>query len=88
MTTTLIERPAELYDAPVTAEELQQLEALFEEPAMDWDEGDATEEQGPMFILAGLSFAAALAYAAYCTSKGGSPSISAGWTGFKITCRR
>ena len=86
MTITLIERPAELYDEAVTAEELQALEALFEAPAMSWDEDDDAE-QWVWFAIAGLSFAAALAYAAYCTSKGGSPSISAGWRGFSISCR-
>ena len=38
--------------------------------------------------IIGGSFAAALAYAAYCTSRGGWPNISFGWGGFKVTCYR
>jgi hypothetical protein len=39
-------------------------------------------------VIIGFSFALALAYAAYCTSRGGHPSISFGWTGFKVSCSR
>lgn len=85
-TTTIIERPTAMQGRSVTAEELELLEGLWAAPAMEWDEEEGDSEEWVLFVVIGLSYAAALAYAAYCTSKGGSPSISFGWTGFKVSC--
>ncbi len=57
-------------------------------PALVW--GGETAELRPylVFVFVGLAFAAALAWATYCAHIGGSPSISLGWTGFKVACYR
>lgn len=39
-------------------------------------------------FLIGVSYAAALAFAYYCRRTGGYPSISFGWSGFKVACSR
>jgi hypothetical protein len=61
---------------------------VYEPPALLW--GGETAEIRPylVFLIVGLTFAAALAWASYCMAIGGSPSISLGWTGFKIACYR
>ena len=63
----------------------------YEAPALTWDGELAQEEHGWVLVWAivvGFSFAAALAYAAYCTASGGDPDISFGWSGFKGKCYR
>lgn len=66
-----------------------ELEELWDAPAIAFgdDEHDDSEEW-VMFVVAGLAFGAALAYASYCTSKGGHPNIQAGWSGFKVSCNK
>ena len=39
-------------------------------------------------VFVGFAYALALAYAAYCTRRGGHPVISLGWRGFKVACYR
>lgn len=63
--------------------------APYVAPEIDFFEADLTEEEAIWWgIVVGGSFAAALAYASYCTSRGGSPSISFGWSGFRVSCYR
>jgi len=64
----------EIYEAPSL--ELVAYDDIHEEHAIWWA------------IVVGFSFAVAASYAAYCTSKGGSPDISFGWGGFKVRCYR
>lgn len=60
----------------------------YEPPAIRWVGDPARVRSYLLFVIVGLSFAAALAWAAYCVSRGGDPEISFGWTGFKIACYR
>ena len=63
----------------------------YEEPELFIDGGDEgvwEEEIAWWVIFVGFSYAAALAYAAYCTSRGGSADISLTWKGFKVACYR
>ena len=73
---------------PVLDQELQQLEQLWERPSMGWDGDDAEQQEWVVFVVLGLGYAAALAYAAYCTSRGGHPDISFGWKEFKVACNK
>ena len=62
---------------------------VYEPPALVWA-GETAQVVSVVWwaIVVGFSFALALAYAAYCSYMGGSPSISFGWKGFTVTCRR
>lgn len=59
----------------------------YEAPVLAW-RGETAQAVHVVWwaVVVGLSFALALAYASYCTYKGGSPSLSFGWSGFKVTC--
>ena len=61
----------------------------YEPPALFWT-GEPAEAEHYLWwaVAVGFSFSIALAYAAYCTSRGGDPDISFGWTGFKVRCYR
>ena len=61
----------------------------YDAPALTWS-GELAEAEPVVWwaVAVGFSFALALAYAAYCTSRGGHPNISFGWSGFKVTCYR
>jgi len=77
-------------DEMVTAFALLELGALteYESPAVDLVDSDGFDEECPCWvILVGFAFAVALAYAAYCTARGGHPNISFGWRGFSVSCR-
>lgn len=67
----------EAYDAYETPLVLHQEVSLIEQEEIVW-----------WAVFIGFSYTVAMAYAAYCTSKGGSPNISFGWKGFKVSCRR
>jgi hypothetical protein len=62
---------------------------VYEPPALQWA-GETAEAVSWVWwaVVVGFSFALALAYAAYCSRLGGSPSISFGWKGFTVTCHR
>lgn len=61
----------------------------YEPPALRWSGEPARVVHGVVWaVVVGFAFTLALAYAAYCTRKGGDPSISLTWRGFKVTCRR
>lgn len=64
----------EAYESPLV---LRQEASLVEREAVVW-----------WAVFIGFAYTVAMAYAAYCTSRGGSPSISFGWRGFKVTCYR
>jgi hypothetical protein len=38
-------------------------------------------------VVVGLAYAIALAWAAWCRSRGGNAEISFGWKGFKVVCK-
>ena len=61
----------------------------YEPPTLVW-RGEAGQAVHVVWwaVVVGFSFALALAYAAYCSYLGGSPSISFGWSGFKVSCVR
>ena len=61
----------------------------YTRPALAW-RGETAEREHIVWwvVVVGFSYAAALAWASYCIYKGGSPSISFGWTGFKVSCLR
>ncbi|MEX2211546.1 MAG: hypothetical protein WD689_07265 [Gaiellaceae bacterium] len=62
---------------------------VYEAPALTWVGETAQAVATPIWaVLVGFSFALALAYASYCTYVGGSPDISFGWRGFRVTCNR
>jgi len=57
-------------------------------PSLAFSEETAEAEEIVWWIVVvGIAYAIALAYAAYCRHKGGSPDIQFGWTGFKVVCR-
>jgi hypothetical protein len=61
----------------------------YEAPSLLSPVDELEAEHAVLFaIVVGFSFAAALAYASYCIYRGGSPSVSFGWSGFKVTCVR
>lgn len=62
---------------------------VYEPPALSWT-GETAQTVSVVWwaIVVGFSFSLALAYASYCIYMGGSPSISFGWRGFTVTCRR
>ena len=67
------------------AAEVAALEAVWEAPTADV--GSAPERQDwVIFVVFVIVWATALAYAAYCTGKGGHPNISFSWRGFKVQC--
>ena len=61
----------------------------YEPPTLAW-RGEAAQAVHVVWwaVVVGFSFALALAYASYCIYMGGSPSISFGWSGFKVSCVR
>jgi hypothetical protein len=61
----------------------------YEAPTLAWS-GELAEVDSVVWwvVLVGFAYALALAYAGYCTSRGGNPDISFGWRGFKVTCYR
>ena len=61
----------------------------YEAPAIEW-RGETAERETVLWwaIIVGFSYAAALAWAAYCIYSGGSPQISFTWNGFKVACYR
>jgi len=38
-------------------------------------------------VVVGFAYAVALAWAAWCRSRGGNAEISFGWSGFKVVCK-
>ena len=60
----------------------------YEPPALGWNGEVARVRPYLWFVVVGLTFVAALAWAAYCVSKGGDPEVSFGWSGFKVACYR
>ena len=61
----------------------------YEPPAIVWERELAETEPWLWWaVLVGWSYTTALAWAAYCTYKGGDPYISFGWKGFKVSCYR
>ena len=63
--------------------------ALYEPPAITWDREPAELEEWLWWaVIIGWTFSIALAYAAYCTYRGGDPTISLTWKGFKVSCHR
>ncbi len=61
----------------------------YEPPALAW-RSEAAQAVHVVWwaVVVGFSFGLALAYASYCVYAGGSPSISFGWSGFKVSCIR
>lgn len=61
----------------------------YKVPMLVW-EGEIAEKEPIVWwiVLVGFSYAAALAWSAYCVWKGGSSDISFSWKGFKVTCSR
>ena len=87
MTAVVIERAVDT--ETVSEEELLQLEQLWENPSMEWDGDDSEREEWVIIAFVGFAYAAALAYAAYCTSTGGSADIGFSFTrGFWVKCTR
>ncbi len=62
--------------------------ASYEAPAAELDHVEYENEPYLWYVLFAVLYATALAYAAYCTYKGGSPVISLTWRGFKMACYR
>jgi hypothetical protein len=63
--------------------------SVYEPPALAWPGEVAQEETALWWVIAvGFAYAVALAWAAWCRSRGGSAEISFGWTGFKVACYR
>jgi hypothetical protein len=75
----LMERAAnpevDVYEAYEFPQVLHQEVGLIEEDGIVW-----------WVIFVGFAYSVAMAYAAYCTSQGGSPDISLTWKGFKVSC--
>ena len=64
-------------------------EQTYEPPALGWNGEPARVVHAVWWaVIVGFAFALAMAYAAYCTRKGGDPDISLTWRGFKVTCHR
>lgn len=61
----------------------------YEAPTLAW-RGEVAERAPIVWwaVYVGFAYAAALVYAAYCTSRGGNPDISLTWRGFKVACHR
>ena len=62
--------------------------ARYEAPTIKLYEDSAQVVNWVWWVVIVGSFSLALAYASYCTYKGGYPSISWGWSGFRIACNR
>jgi len=81
-----------LMEVVAQSPEVEAYDALlaYESPQILHQEVSLVEREEIVWwaVFIGFSYTVAMAYAAYCTSKGGSPSISFGWKGFKVTCRR
>lgn len=69
------------------AAEVAALEAVWEAPAAELGE-EPEHQDRVIFVVFVIIWAATLAYAAYCTSRGGHPNISFTWRGFKVACTR
>ena len=63
--------------------------APYEPPALAWT-GEVAQPEPVLWwaVVVGFSYSLALAWASYCIYKGGSPTISFGWSGFKVRCYR
>ena len=68
---------------------IQAVAPPYEPPVVRWT-GETAQTVSVVWwaIVVGFTFSLALAYASYCIYMGGSPSISFGWRGFKVTCNR
>jgi hypothetical protein len=60
----------------------------YEAPALAWPGEVATQQPWIWWVVFVFSYVAALAWASYCISQGGSPTIEWQWWRFKITCHR
>ena len=60
---------------------------VYEPPALAWAGEPATEQPWVLFVVFTFTYLAALAWAAYCISRGGSPEIEFEWWRWRITCR-
>ena len=63
--------------------------ASYEPPALPWRGEPGREEHVVWWaVFVGFAYVLAIAYAAYCTRRGGDPEISLTWRGFKVACHR
>lgn len=61
----------------------------YAKPAIDLRALPAEQEEAVWWVVVvGFAYAVALAWAAWCRSKGGSAEISFGWSGFKVVCKK
>ena len=59
----------------------------YERPALTLQQdAEVTAHPWLVFAVAGLAWGSALWYSWWCRRNGGYPSISVGWTGFKVAC--
>ena len=62
--------------------------AAYEPPALAWPGESATEQPWLVFAVWVFTLSAALAWATYCISQGGDPSVDVGWFRIKVSCYR
>lgn len=62
--------------------------AVYEPPALTWPGETVTEQPWLVFAIYVFTVTAALAWATYCLSLGGDPSIDVGWFRIKVSCYR
>ena len=57
-------------------------------PPVVVDNGEVAETEEVVWwvVVVGFAYALALAWAAWCRSRGGDAEISFGWSGFKVVC--
>jgi hypothetical protein len=58
----------------------------YEPPTLAWRGEVAVEQPWVWWAVYVFTFAAALAWATYCISRGGSPEIDWQWWRFKVSC--
>jgi hypothetical protein len=58
----------------------------YEPPALAWPGEAVVEQPWVWWVVYVVTFAAALAWATYCISRGGSPEIDWQWWRFKVAC--
>lgn len=62
--------------------------SVYEPPALAWPGEPATEQRWLWWAVFVFTYLAALAWASYCISRGGSPDIEWQWWRFKVSCYR
>jgi hypothetical protein len=60
----------------------------YRAPALHWTGETAVEQPWLVFAVWVFTLSAALAWAAYCIQKGGSPDLDVGWFRIKVSCYR